>query len=88
MLEMAEKQLTEAYMVQHESRVLFLSLLCGAIKRNKVYCAPQTTPSPAYVEMAACMVYDHRDAKKPAPSPAYAELPAYMVLAHVHENAT
>lgn len=84
MLEMAEKQLTEAYMVQHESRVLFLSLLCGAGKRNKVYCAPQMTQSVANAEMAACMVYDHRDAKKPARSPAYAELPAYMVHAHVH----
>ena len=84
MPKMAEKQLTEAYMVQRESRVLFLSLLCGASKRNKVYCVPTVTQAPAYAEMPACMVCDWQDAKKHVQSPAYAELPAYKVHARVH----
>jgi hypothetical protein len=76
---MPEQQLTEQYMVQYESRVLCLSLLCGARKHNKVYCAPHMTQSPAYAEMSASMVYGCQDANKHAQSPAYAELPACMV---------
>jgi hypothetical protein len=86
MPDMPEEKLTEAYMVQHEGRVLCFSFLCGASKRNKVCCAPHMTQSPAYAEMSACMVYGCQDANKHAQLPAYAEMPAYMMHAGAHSS--
>jgi len=63
MPDMPEEKLTEAYMVQHEGRVLCFSFLCGASKRNKVYgCqdANKHAQLPAYAEIPAYMV--HADA--------------------------
>ena len=43
--------MTEPYMIQHEGRKLFLSMLCGAKKNNKVIPAAQIPRAQAYAEI-------------------------------------